>query len=140
MSQTNIRRGAFPIIAAAALAEDRLVKITNDTGVANAALPAAITDDAFFIVDEPSAAAGDLAAIAPLEHGQRHRVTLKGTANPGDRLVLADPATAADAGKVRVLPTAAGTYRVIAIAAEVGVDGQALLIAALPIGNVTVTE
>jgi hypothetical protein len=139
MSQTNIRRGSFPVIAAEALAEDRLVKITNATGVAKAALPAAVTDDAFFVVANP-AAAGANADIQPLEHGQRHRVTLKGTANPGDRLVLADPSTAADAGKVRVLPTAAGTYRVLALAAEIGVDGQSLLIAPVPVGNITVTE
>ncbi|MDD4175075.1 MAG: hypothetical protein PHN34_12620, partial [Kiritimatiellae bacterium] len=52
---------------------------------------------------------------------------LKGTCNPGDVIVLADTGTAADKGKVRALPAAAGTYRGLGIAEEKGVDGQSVL-------------
>ena len=58
--------------------------------------------------------------------------------NPGDQLVLADVATPADKGKVRVLPATAGTYRVLGIAEQVGVDGQLVLFRPVMIGNVTV--
>lgn len=54
-------------------------------------------------------------------------------------LVLADPGTAADKGKVRVLPAAAGTYRVLAIAEEKGVDGQLVLCRPAMVGNVVVS-
>ena len=66
-------------------------------------------------------------------------ITLKGTCNPGDVLVLADVATAADKGKVRTLPAAAGTYRVLGIAEQAGVDGQSVLARPAMVGNVTVT-
>ena len=66
-------------------------------------------------------------------------MTLKGTCNPGDVLVLADVATAADKGKVRTLPTAAGTYRGLGIAEQVGVDGQLVLVRPALIGNITVS-
>ena len=55
-------------------------------------------------------------------------------------MVLADVATAADKGKVRVLPAAAGTYRGLGIAEQVGVDGQLVLVRPAPIGNITVSE
>jgi len=66
------------------------------------------------------------------------RVALKGTCNPGDVLVLADVATAADKGKVRALPAVAGTYRGLGIAEQAGVDGQLVLVRPVMIGNVTV--
>jgi hypothetical protein len=139
MSQTNVRTGPYPMIAAADLAAGILVKITNAAGVAKVAKPAAI-DDYIAGVTLDEVASGGLAAVAPLNPNGMIRVRLKGTCNPGDVLVNADPATAADAGKVRALPTAAGTYRALFIAAEIGVDGQLVLAAASPIGNITVTE
>jgi hypothetical protein len=44
-----------------------------------------------------------------------------------------------DAGMVRLIPTAAGTYRVIAIAEEAGVDGQLVLCRPYMVGNVTIS-
>ena len=81
---------------------------------------------------------GDPVAVRPLHADRNVRITLKGTCNPGDVLVLADLATAADKGKVRVLPVVAGTYRGLGIAEQVGVDGQAVLVRPVMIGNVTV--
>jgi len=52
--------------------------------------------------------------------------------------VLAVP-NGTDDGKVRKLPTAAGTYRGIAIAEEVGEDEQLVLARPAMIGNITVT-
>jgi hypothetical protein len=58
----------------------------------------------------------------------------------GDFRVLADVATAADKGKVRALPVAAGTYRGLAIAQEAGVDGQMVLSRPAMLGDIVVTE
>ena len=44
-----------------------------------------------------------------------------------------------DKGKVRALPTAAGTYRGLGIAEQVGLDGQLVLIRPALIGNITVS-
>jgi hypothetical protein len=57
---------------------------------------------------------------------------------PGDVLVLADCTLEADRGKVRALPTAAGTYRGLALAEEAGVDGQLVLARPAMIGNIVV--
>ena len=55
-------------------------------------------------------------------------------------LVLADTATPADKGKVRALPSAAGTYRGLALAEEAGVDGQLVLARPAMLGGIVVTE
>lgn len=141
MSQTNTRIGDIPVTAGENLTgmEDRLVKIASDSGSPVALLPAANADLALFLVIE-GAAADKTAALRPLEAQRNVRVPLKGTCNPGDVLVLADTGTAADKGKVRALPTAAGTYRGLLIAEEAGVDGQLVLARpATGIGNITVT-
>ena len=79
-----------------------------------------------------------LCAVRPIEAGRNGRLRLKGTCNPGDALVLADVATAADKGKVRALPTAAGTYRGLALAEEAGVEGQLVLARPAMLGAITV--
>ena len=78
-------------------------------------------------------------AVRVMEPGRNVRLTLKGTCNPGDVLVLADTGTAADKGKVRALPASAGTYRGLAIAEEKGADGQLVLCRPAMIGNVVVS-
>lgn len=137
-TQTNTNDRDVVVTAAETLESGRLVKITNASGVANAALPTAIADLAVFVVVD-GAGAGEPATIRALTPGKQARVTLKATCVPGDVLVNADPSTAADAGKVRKIPTAGGTYRGIAIAEEAGVDGQAVLCRPYPLGNITVT-
>ena len=139
MSQSNTRVGDIRVLAGESLTgkEGYLVKMTHDTGVAEVKLPAAITDYALYAVIEGAADVA-LVSVRPIEAGRNVRVSLKGTCNPGDVLVLAAIA-GSDAGKVRALPTAGGTYRGLAIAEEVGVDGQLVLARPAMIGNIVVT-
>ena len=140
MSQTNVMQGDFPVVAGEDLTgkEDLLVKLVNDGGALKTQLPAANGDYAFFLLIEGTAAAKN-ASLRPMEPNRSVRLKLKGTCNPGDVLVLADVATAADKGKIRALPATAGTYRALAIAQEAGVDGQLVLCRPAMIGNITVT-
>ena len=139
--QTDTKGGLIRVLAGADLTGKRayLVKMTHDTGVPEVALPAAVTDLALYLVDDENAD-GKLASVEPLTGDRNVRVKLKGTCNPGDVLVLSDPSTAADAGKVRALPSVAGTYRGIAVAEEKGVDGQLVLCRPYAVGNVVVSE
>ena len=140
MSQSNTRVGDLRVLAGVDLTgkEGRLVVMSHDTGVAEVLLPVANSDYALYVLME-GAADTKLVSVRPIQPDRNIRVTLKGTCNPGDVFVLADVATAADAGKVRVLPTAAGTYRGLAIAEEAGVDGQLVLARPALIGNITVS-
>ncbi len=140
MSQSNTRVGDFRVLAGESLMgmEARLVKLTHDTGVPEVKLPAANDDYALYVVLEGAADAA-LVSVRPIEVGRSLRVPLKGTCNPGDVMVLADVATAADKGKVRVLPTIPGTYRGLGIAEQVGVDGQLVLVRPATVGNITVS-
>ena len=139
MSQSNTRVGDIRVLAGEDLTgmAGRLVKMTHDTGVPEVKLPAANTDYAVYVMIEGGVDAA-LVSVRPVEAGRNVRVALKGTCNPGDLLVLADVATAADKGKVRALPAVAGTYRGLAIAEQVGVDGQLVLARPAMIGNITV--
>ncbi len=139
MSQSDTRVGDLRVTAGAALTglEGYLVKMTHDAGVPEVVLPADNDDYAFYVVIG-GAADGGSADVRPLEAGRNVRLKLKGACNPGDVLVLADVGTAADRGKARALPAAAGTYRGLAIAEEKGVDGQFVLARPALIGPVTV--
>ena len=140
MSQSNTRQGDFPVVAAEDLTgkEDRLVELINSSGTPAVQLPNANSDYALYLLIE-GAVAGKNAIVRPLALDRNIRVPLKGTCNPGDTLVLADVGTAADKGKVRVLPGSAGTYRGLLVAEEAGVDGQLVLARPNPIGNIVVT-
>jgi hypothetical protein len=140
MSQSDTRTGTFRVLAGENLTDKKgfLAVLTHDTGVPEVKLPASISAYAFYLVDDDGADAAYV-DVEPLEAGRNVRAVLKGTCNPGDVLVLADTDTAADKGKVRVLPAAAGTYRVLAIAEEKGVDGQRVLCRPAMIGLVTVS-
>lgn len=140
MSQSNTRVGDFRVLAGESLVgmEGRLVKMGHDTGVPEVLLPTANDDYGLYVVLDGAADAA-LVSVRPIEVGRTVRMTLKGTCNPGDVMVLADVATAADKGKVRVLPAAAGTYRGLGIAEQVGVDGQLVLVRPALIGNITVS-
>jgi hypothetical protein len=141
MSQSNTRSGDIRVLAGEDLTgmEGRLVKLGHDTGVAEVALPAANSDYAVFVLIE-GAADAKLVSVRPVQSDRNVRVVLKGTCNPGDVLVLADVATAADKGKLRALPATAGTYRGIGLAEGAGIDGQLVLVRPALIGNITVSE
>ena len=141
MSQSDTRKGVFRVLAGENLTDKKgyLVTLTHDAGVPEVKLPASTDAYAFYLVDDDGADAAYVDA-EPLAGERTVRVALKGTCNPGDVLVLADTATAADKGKVRALPAAAGTYRGLAIAEETGVDGQLVLCRPALIGPITVSE
>lgn len=140
MSQSNTRVGDIRVLAGEALTgmEGRLVKMTHDSGVAEVKLPAANSDYGLYLLIEGGADAANV-SVRPVEAGRNVRLVLSGTCNPGDVLVLADVGTAADKGKVRALPTAAGTYRGLAVAEEAGVDGQLVLARPAMVGSIVVS-
>lgn len=139
MSQTNTREGDIPVKAGEDLTdkEGYLVELKHDSGVAEVKLPASLDAYALYLVIE-GAEDEKTVSVRPLDSKRNVRVFLKDTCNPGDRLVLADPSTATDKGKVRSLPAVAGTYRGLFIAEEGGVDGQLVLCRPTLIGNITV--
>lgn len=126
-NNTKASGSPFSVLAGADLSTKRsyLAKLTHDTGVPEVVLPANIADAAFFQVED-GGADGTLIGVRPLVNGEERRVVLKGTCNPGDELCLAAIA-GSDAGKVRALPAANGTYRPFLIAREAGVEGQLVL-------------
>lgn len=127
--QSNTKKGDIVLKASVDLTgkTNFLVKIVNNGGVANFALPTSTEDEAIFVLASEATAGSDAAAEAPSPN-ENFRAVLKGTCNPGDILSLADPSTAADAGKLHKQPTTTGTYRSVAIAEEAGVDGQYILV------------
>ena len=137
-TQTNVQAGDYPVTAGEVLTdmEARLAMIDNSSGEPVAKLPAAVTDDVTAVITE-GAASGSPATLRPLTPAQQARVILKGACDSGDRLCMADPATPADKGKVRTVPEANGTYIVVAIAEETGVDGQHVKLR--PYGPLSVT-
>lgn len=140
-SQTNTLPGdpVFPAGEDLSEKEGYLTVLTHDSGAPEVILPTAITVLANLIVGDPNVDAGDV-TLVPLTPGKQHRVRLKGTCNPGDQLCLADTSTAADKGKVRALPAAAGDYIVLAVAEEAGVDGQLVLLRGIGPISINVPE
>ena len=137
-NQSNTKHhGSFPLAAASDLTgkEGRLLKVANSSGVAVVDLDNSLTTPGALLLIGGDVA-GQPVDVLPLGEVSQFRATLKDTCNPSDRLVKADPAVAADTGKVRVLPATAGTYKIVGIALETGVDGQ--LVLATPV-NDTVT-
>ena len=139
MSQSNTRTGDLTFPAGENLTgkEDLLVKLTHDNGAPEVKLPTAITDAALYLLVDGDADTKTV-GVRPLDPNRNLRIRLKGTCNPGDTLVLAAIADD-DAGKVRALPAAAGTYRALLTAEEAGVDGQLVKCRPNPLGNITVT-
>lgn len=135
MSQSNVQEGKFPVLASEALTADLIVTLINDTNVLKAALPNSATDEAIGVVVD-TVASGDYVDIQPLDPNKSVRLKLSGTCLPAAQLVLATPDGTVD-GKVVTLPTTPGTYRLVAIAEEVGVDGQSLR--ARPVGSRLIT-
>lgn len=137
--QTNTKpTGPFSVIAGEDLTgmRSRLVVLGNSAGTPIVNLPTANTALALYQVQDEGAN-GDRVEVERFASHREFRVPLKGAANPGDKLVLADVATAADKGKLRAIPAVTGTYTVLALAREIGVDGQNLKVD--PIGPFSVT-
>jgi hypothetical protein len=140
MPQTNVKSGPIPAACGEDLsnATDLLVALSHDAGTPQMLLPAAQDDLVPYLVLE-GATEGENGSFMPLHLDQNIRVPIVGICNPGDTLVLADPAVEGQAGKVTVLPEDAGDYRGVGLAEEQGIDGQLLLLRPLPLGVITVT-
>ena len=140
MSQSNIKFGPVPFNCGADLtaATDHLVVLGHSAGTPQMTLPESLTDHALYLVLE-GAAADETGYFLPVSSAANVRIRLVGTCNPGDTLVLADPAVEGQPGKVIVLPGDAGTYRVIAIAEEQGINTQLVLARPANLGTITVT-
>ena len=126
--QSDTKRGDRQLLGLVDLTgkENLLIAIANDGGVAKFALPTSTNDFAIFVCMSGDAAGAISSGEAP-GLDENCRIVLKGACNPGDELSLADPATPADAGKVRKRPTTNGTWHTLFIAEEAGIDGQNIL-------------
>ncbi len=111
--------------------EGRLVKLGNSSGTLVAALPAAVGNEATHVILEAENGDKEL-VVQALKEFSEIPLWLVGTCNPGDQLVNADPATAANAGAVRALPATAGTYERVGFALEKGVDAQLVKVCPAP--------
>ena len=138
MSQSNTQAGQIVLNSSEDLQskEGYLVKIINTSNVPEFALPDAETDLALFAITDGGDEDESTAAL-PLSPDRNVRLKLSGTCVPGDVLVLATPNGTVD-GMVKTLPAVGGTYRGIAIAEEVGADGQLVKARPALIGFITV--
>jgi len=128
MSQSNTREGDLQFIAGEDLTgkEGYVVKIHSVNGEPRMKVPTAANDRAVFVLLE-GGAEGELVSVRPMDGHRNVRLRLKGVTYPGNVLVLADPATAADRGMVVDMPNVEGTRRSVALAEEGGIDGQLVL-------------
>lgn len=131
--QSNTLPGPFPVNSAEDLSAKNgyLVELVDGGSIAEVQLPTAVTDLALYIVDD-GAVADEFSTVAPLSPHRQVRIKAKGTGSAGATLVLADPGTAADKGKVRTVPATAGLYFSPGLAEEDFVDGQLVLVRPMP--------
>jgi len=131
-TQSDTKAGAISVFASSDLTglEGYLVKLVSNGGVTSAALPVSQRDIALFLVDDGGPAGNVISIEAP--SSTNFRVKAKGGGTTGAVLVLADPATAADAGKVIAVPATAGRYFSPGVAEEDFADGQLVLVRPFP--------
>jgi len=128
MSQSNTREGDLEFLAGEDLTgkEGYVVKIHSVNGEPRMKVPTMANDRAVFVLLE-GGAEGELVSVRPMDGHRNVRLRLKGVTYPGNVLVLANPATAADRGMVVDMPNEVGTRRAVALAEEYGIDGQLVL-------------
>lgn len=131
--QTNVQRGLRPVNSGEALTDKGLYLVTAVDGgsILEVLLPTAVDELSLYLVEEGNALDTN-SIVRPLEAGDQIRIKAKGTGSAGAVLVHADPATAADKGKVRSIPATAGRYFSPGVAEEDFVDGQDVLVRVLP--------
>lgn len=123
--QSNTRQGRIVLPAdgdLSGITTPRLVKIVSDSGAPKIALPANIADETPYLLLE-GGAAGESATVEPLTPEKQIRVEAKDAIAPGEIVVQAAIATG-DHGKIRKLPSGAGTYIRVGIAEETIAAGQ----------------
>jgi len=137
---SNTQQGPFSVNSGEDLTgkEGYLVELATTSGVTTASLPNSNDDIAVFVVED-GGASGEQTVVRPIYSNSQVRVKAKGTGNAGAKLVNAAVSTAADKGKLRVLPSTAGDYRVVAVALESFVDGQLVLVNPVSLGVITVS-
>ena len=120
-SQSDTRRGDINLPASVNLTgcENLLWKIVNNNGVANFALPTAVTDLALWVGASGDVAGNNVAAEAPSQN-ENCRVLLDGTCNPGDSLSLSPNIW----GRLYKPPGGSGATNYLFVAEEAGVAGQ----------------
>ena len=124
--QTNILSGPLTLNAGVALTDKELYLAALADGGATQSeviLPNGAATVCQFLVEEGGAVDTDI-RVRPLVEGEQLRAVAKSTGDNGAILVLADPGTPADKGKVRVLPATEGVYWSPGLAEEDFVDGQ----------------
>lgn len=120
-----------PLDAAINIADNigRLLVLVNNSGSPAVSLPSDQADIPLGYFAQQGTEGTGLIEVGFLDRNQSVNLWLKGTCVPGDKLVLADPATAGDEGKITV-----GTSGfIIGIAEEAGEDGQAVRVRPLGI-------
>lgn len=123
--QTNTQQGDILINSGEDLTgkEGHLVVHADEGTKLEVLLPTDEADVCLYQVEEGAAQDSD-STIHPLIDGEMRRMIAKGTGSAGDTVVLADPATAADKGKVEKTPADADTYYSPGHVEEDFVDGQ----------------
>lgn len=132
-TQSNTQQGAKPFNSGEDLTgkEGYLATLVDGGSIAELLLPLTIATLSLFVIDEGGAEDKD-SAVIPLQTGMEIRIKAKGAGSAGAVLVHADPSTAADKGKVRTVPATEGAYFSPGVAQEDFVDGQLVLVRALP--------
>lgn len=131
--QSNTKAGGIVAIAADDLTgmRSRLVVLGNATGTVIASAIASVSALALYLLDQDGDEDEEV-QLSPISAQENFRVVAKGTGGAGAVLALADPATPADKGKVRVVPATEGAYFSPGIAEEDFVDGQLVLVRPFP--------
>lgn len=139
-NQSDTRVGDLKFLAGEDLTgkEGRVVKLYSDGNVAKLGLIVSTAERLAYVVIE-GAASGEYVTVRPWVGDRNVRVTVLGTVYPGNIVVLADPSVVADRGKVQALPNIVGTHRAVGFAEEYGVDGQAVLIRPIMLGDFEIT-
>jgi hypothetical protein len=119
-NQSDTKRGEITLAAAADLTgkECYLLKISNNGGVGNFALPAAVTDLAVFVCASGGAQGADTAAECPTT-GENCRVKVSAAVVPGGELCL-DPN---NWGQLYTPAAGSGATNVLFVAEEAGAAG-----------------
>lgn len=127
--QSNTQEGILSFEAGEDLTgkEAHLVELRNTSGKAQVFLPDNMADVPAYLLQEEVSAAGKQVAVRPVDSNRNVRVRAKGSITIGQLLVLADPSTAADKGKVRAYPATTGTWYILGIAESAAADGELVL-------------
>jgi hypothetical protein len=132
-TQSNIVQGSKKFNSGESLIgkEGYLAVLVDAGSIAELLLPTAVSLLALYLVDM-GAAEDALSDVQPLVTGDERRLKANGAGSAGAVLVLEDPGTAANKGKVRTVPATEGVYFSPGVAEEDFVDEQLVRTRILP--------